>query len=178
MISVRQAVPSRALNNVRDRRRKGGFSLVELMIVVAIVGVLVTIAMPQINAYKIRSYKAAAKSVLMDIASRQEQFIVQNRAYFYNCAAGSTAALCPAASCTAATSSTTMFSSLGITLPQEALDAYDFAICAPATSATNAALSGMPTFQAMAIPRAGTIQATEATLWVNQFGLRLPASQW
>jgi hypothetical protein len=63
-------------------------------------------------------------------------------------------------------------------MPQEALDAYDFAVCAPATSATNVALAGMPTFQAMAIPRAGTIQSAESTLWVNQFGLRMPTSQW
>jgi len=175
---VGQASYPKALRRVRGRLGNGGFSLIELMVVVMIIGILMAIAMPQFKLYQIRSYKAAAKAVLMDIASRQEQFIVQNRAYFYNCAAGDTAALCPAASCTAAASSTTMFSLLGVTMPQEALDAYDFAICAPATSATNAALAGMPTFQATSIPRAGTVQAAESTLWVNQFGLRMPISQW
>lgn len=84
MKSVRQAAHSRALSRTRSRVANSGFSLGELMVVVAIIGILVAIAIPQLKLYQIRSYKAAAKAVLMDIASRQEQFVAQNRAYFYN----------------------------------------------------------------------------------------------
>lgn len=156
----------------------GGFNLVELMVVVVILGILMSIAIPQYKLYVIRSNKAAAKAVLMDISSRQEQYVVQNRGYFLNCTAACppAATSLPTGDCTAA--ATTMFQTLGVTIPQEALNAYDFAICAPSTSATNAALASMPTYQATAIPKAATIQSGENPLWINQFGLRMPISEW
>lgn len=178
MKSVRQPSYPAALRRLRGRAGVGGFSLVELLIVLAIIGILVSIALPQYSLYLIRSNKAAAKAVLMEIVSRQEQYIVQNRGYFLNCTAPCPAdpSTLPTADCTA--TSLTVFAALGVTLPQEAANAYNFAICAPATTATNANLSGMPTFQATAIPRSDSIQVGQSTMYVNQFGLRMPMSQW
>jgi type IV pilus assembly protein PilE len=62
-------------------RKNKGFTLIELLITVAIVGVLAAIAYPSYRSYVVRNNRAAAQSALMDISQRQQQYVIDNRAY-------------------------------------------------------------------------------------------------
>ena len=68
-----------------------GFTLIEVMIVVAIVGILAAIAVPQYNEYLMRSRIPQATSALSDMAVRMEQYFQDNRTYIGACAAGTVA---------------------------------------------------------------------------------------
>jgi type IV pilus assembly protein PilE len=61
--------------------RKRGFTLIELMIVLAIVAILATVAFPSYQNSVRKSNRAAAKSQMLELANRQQQFLLANRRY-------------------------------------------------------------------------------------------------
>lgn len=58
-----------------------GFSLIELVIAVAIVGILFAIALPAYSEHVRKSARADAQAFLTDLASRQQQYLVDKRRY-------------------------------------------------------------------------------------------------
>lgn len=62
-------------------QKKEGFTLIELMIVIAIIGILAAIAIPQFSAYRQRSYNSAAQSDLRNATTAQEAYFVDHSRY-------------------------------------------------------------------------------------------------
>lgn len=58
-----------------------GVTLIELMIVLAIVGILAAIAVPAYSKYMNKSRRADAQALLMEIATRQELYFTDARSY-------------------------------------------------------------------------------------------------
>ena len=63
------------------RPGQAGFTLIELMIVVVVVAILAALAFPQYRDYVVRSNRAVAKSLLVQVADRQEQFFTDRKTY-------------------------------------------------------------------------------------------------
>jgi type IV pilus assembly protein PilE len=84
-------------------KKHKGFTLIELMITILVVAILASIAIPSYRQYVIRANRTAAQAVMMDIATRQQQFFVANRAY-------------------------AEIEDLGFALPPEVAENYDFEI--------------------------------------------------
>jgi type IV pilus assembly protein PilA len=62
-------------------RNEKGFTLIELMIVIAIIGILAAIAIPQFNSYRSRSYNAGALSDMKNIQTALEAYYVDHQHY-------------------------------------------------------------------------------------------------
>lgn len=123
-----------------------GFTLIELMIAVAVVAILAMIAVPTYTAQMVKGRRSAAEAVLLDIAQRQQQYFLDSRAYAPNVAA------------------------LGTTTPVNVQAYYTV------TTAPGAGLP--PTFTATAAPLAGTAQAGDVTLTIDNTGAKTPVGTW
>ena len=64
-----------------SQRKQGGFTLLELMIVVVIIGILAALSYPSYMQYVISTKRTAATSVLLQVADRQQQFFMDNKTF-------------------------------------------------------------------------------------------------
>ena len=68
-------------------RKQTGFTLIEVMMVVVIIGILAAIAFPSYRDYVLRGHRSEALALLNEGAARQERFFAQNNTYAASVAA-------------------------------------------------------------------------------------------
>lgn len=67
--------------NVSTRKNQAGFSLVELMVVVAIIGILATLAIPSVGKYMAKARQSEAKTQLSSLYTAEKAFYAEYTAY-------------------------------------------------------------------------------------------------
>ena len=104
------------------QHRQLGFTLIELMIVVALVAVLATFAIPSYRQHAMKSNRAAAEAFMQQVANRQEQYVLNARTY------------------------ATSLPALNLTPPADVSTKYNFSITptAAAPSNTNYTITAVP----------------------------------
>jgi type IV pilus assembly protein PilE len=132
-------------------RFQRGFSLIELLIVVAIVAILATIAYPSYQHYTRKSHRSAAQTEMLKIADRQTQYLLDARNY----AVGPTA-----------------LADLNVTIPAAVSSRYAITV---KNAADGDAPSIPPSYTVTATPVAGSSQAIDGALTLTHTGVKTHA---
>jgi len=135
-----------------NRSQHNGFTLIELMIVVVIIGVLAAIALPGYQQYVIKANRRAAQAFMMDVASREKQMFLDARAYV------------------AAANNAAVAADLKLNVPADVGRRYTITVTLPA--------GNPPSFLVTATPLAGTGQAADGNLTLTSAGVKSPADKW
>lgn len=128
------------------RAASRGFTLIELMITVAIVAILAAVALPSYSQYMLKARRGDAQSFMAEVVARQQHFLIDRRAY--------------ATDITAATSA----GGLGMAIPSNVAGHYTV------TVATDN--SAPPSFTVSAVPVGGQARDTCGTLRITNAGVR------
>ena len=132
-------------------KKNRGFTLIEILVVMVVIGILAAIAIPSYQSQLRRGTRSAAQAVMMDLANKQQLYLQGNRAY--STGSGSVA-------------------ELGISkLPDEVGSFYTFDVTADNTKAP-------PTFVITAKAISGTRQYADGDLTLDEKGTKGPAGKW
>lgn len=139
-------------------QKKNGFTLIELMIVVMIIGILSAIAYPSYQEFVVRSNRSAAQQFMLEVASREEQYMLDTRTYTATIGDGG----------------------LQMTIPDEVSNFYTISDASGGGTAGQISVSAgpPPTFTIYANPIAGTMQENDSILSLDSTGQKTPADLW
>ena len=110
---------------MKKLRKHQGFTLIELMIVVAVIGILASIAYPSYREYVAKSRRAEAKTVLLSAQQWMERFYTENFRYDQNSAgtAVTDASQFPARFSQSPTEGSAVYT-IAVVIPANTRDAY------------------------------------------------------
>jgi type IV pilus assembly protein PilE len=133
----------------RNDVQAAGFSLIELMIAVAIIAILAAIAFPSYQDHLRKGRRAAAQTFVLEAASRQQQYLLDARSY----AVGTDA-----------------ITVLSLSVPVDVTRFYTVTI-------DPAASTMPPTYVIRAVPIAGSAQEPDGELTLDQAGRKTRGGQ-
>jgi type IV pilus assembly protein PilE len=135
-------------------KRPFGFTLVELMVAVAIVGILASIAFPSYLQQMEKGHRSGAEGYLMDLAQRQQQYLTDTRGYAPD------------------------VGTLNDPVPNEVVNYYTVQICSGSVTASTCpyAATTPPTF--VVIATAIGDQVSDGNLSIDSTGAKTPANLW